>query len=156
MQPGILAKTTGILMLAGLCAACALSAREAFGPRLDQAAARGVPILVYTYGVPGEIAVGKGRTAVPVYIQFVVTGERSLRRVQFLFVGYSRRGHPVRQSNGKIRALSLKSTANFEPDRNYEVNSFHARPAGFPGGNVACIKLVRVKLFYAEATSRDR
>lgn len=106
-------------------------------------------MVIYAYGVPGEIAVGRERTAVPVYVQFVVTSPQALKRVQFLLVGYSQRGHPVRKA-GKIRAIRLKSIASFQPGRSYEVNSFHVRPAGFPGGMVACVQMVRISLSYTD------
>ncbi len=111
-------------------------------------------MIIYAYGVPGEIAVGRGHTAVPVYVQFVVTGGQTLQRVRFLLVGYSKRGHPVRQSNGKIMAIRLNSTASFKAGDNYEVNSFHARPAGFPGGMVACVQLIGVSLLFVDGKSR--
>lgn len=142
-----------VLALALAATACAPTARQAFGPQLDRARADGVPLLVYALGVPGEIAVGNLGTAVPVYVQFVVTGKKPLAKVRFTLTGYTVRGIPVR-ARGLQSAIELTGPGVFNPDGNYEVNSFHARPAGFPGGDVACIELVRLEVFYADGARR--
>ncbi|MDN5864247.1 MAG: hypothetical protein L0I62_03385 [Gammaproteobacteria bacterium] len=136
--------------MTALMAACAPTAREAFGPRLDQARSEGLPMVIYAYGVPGAVAVGATGSAVPVYIQFVVTSSKPLERLQFLFIGNTTRGMPVRAVDGRIQAVLLKGPGPFAPGRNYEVNSFRVRPAGFPGRDVACVELVKVKLLYAD------
>lgn len=149
-----LTKMLAILLFAVGIAACAPTAREMFGPQLDHARSQGSPLVIYAYGVPGPIAVGKRGAAVPVYVQFVVTSPQPLRHVQFLLVGHSTRGIPVRAPNGKIRAVVLNGPGPFSPGGNYEINSFRVRPAGFPGGDVACVELARVKLRYADGQKR--
>lgn len=141
--------TLFITALATFLTACAPTAREAFGPRLDQAHAQGLPMVIYAYGVPGTIAVGVSDRAVPVYIQFVVTSDITLKQVQFLFIGHAARGMPIRASDGRIQAVELYGPGPFRPGKNYEVNTFRVQPAGFPGSKVACVELVQVKLLYA-------
>ncbi|MGH8224711.1 MAG: hypothetical protein ACRER1_00965 [Gammaproteobacteria bacterium] len=143
-----------VLAFAFVATACAPTARQAFGPRLDQARADGIPLLVYALGVPGEIAVGTGHTAVPVYVQFVVTSKRSLANVRFTLTGYTVRGIPVRR-RGLQRAIELLGPGVFNPDGNYEVNTFHTRPAGFPGGDVACVEIVRMEILYADGERKS-
>ncbi len=143
-----------VLALALVATACAPTARQAFGPRLDQARAEGIPLVVYALGVPGEIEVMGAKTAVPVYVQFVVTSERPLANVRFTLTGYTVRGLAVR-SHGLHQAIELIGPGVFNPDGNYEVNSFHARPAGFPGGDVACIEMVRLEILYADGERKS-
>jgi hypothetical protein len=138
-----------LLVLAVALCACAPSARQVFGDHLEKARAAGLPLVIYAFGVPGEIRVGVYKTAVPVYVQFVVTSAVPLQSVRFVFTGYSKRGTAVRANNGKIEAIAMISSGPFRPGGNYEVNSFHARPAGFPGGSVGCIEPVRVTIRYA-------
>lgn len=137
------------LAMLALLAACAPTPREAFGTSLDRAQAQGQPLLIYTYGVPGVVAVGTTGAVVPVYMQFVVTGGRPLKHVQFVLVGHGARGIPIRSRNGQIEAVVLNGPGLFKAGQNYEVNSYSARPVGFPGGAVACVDLVRVKVVYA-------
>jgi hypothetical protein len=148
-----LALAAGILLF-GL-AGCAPSAREAFGDRLDQAQAAGVPLVVYAFGVPGEMAVGSDKTAVPVYVQFVVTSKIPLKSVRFTLVGYTTRGNPVRTNDGKIEAVVMTGPGPFDFGGNYEVNSFDARPAGFPGGEVGCIEPLQVVIRYANGEHKN-
>lgn len=136
-----------ILALALLATACAPTARQAFGPRINRARTEGIPLLVYALGVPGEIQTEGANTAVPVYVQFIVTSEEPLAKVRFTLAGYTVRGLPVR-THGVQRAIELIGPGLFHPEGNYEVNSFHARPAGFPGGDVDCIKMVQMEVFY--------
>ncbi|MGH8274966.1 MAG: hypothetical protein ACRES9_12085 [Gammaproteobacteria bacterium] len=142
------------LLVAVSLAACAPTAREAFGPRLDQARAEGLPLLIYAFGVPGEISLGPAGTAVPVYVQFVVTSDQPLKSVRFTLVGYTKRGLPVRTNDGRIKAVVMTGPGPFRPNGNYEINSFHASPAGFPGGDVGCIEPIRITVRYADGERR--
>ncbi len=112
--------------------ACAPSAHEMFGRQLDQAREQRLPLLIYAFGVPGEIAAGNNKTAVPVYVQFVVTGGRPLSSVRFTLAGYTWRGYPVRSDDGRIKAVVMTGPGPFLPGDNYEVNSFHTTPADSP------------------------
>lgn len=137
----------GTLAVALIVCGCAPSADQALHEDLTSARAKGVPFLIYAFGVPGEIQATDTRTAVPVYVQFVVTSRKPLARVEFLLLGYSQRGIKVRR-HGKPMAVTLIGPGPFRPDGNYEVNSFHAQPAGFPGGDVACVELAGARVTY--------
>lgn len=141
--------------LALLLAACAPTASKSFGLFLSRANAQGVPLLIYAYGVPGEIAVSTGKGAVPVYVQFVVTANMPIRHIRFTLLGFTTRGDAVRNNNGLRWAVVMTGPGPFSPGRNYEVNSFHSTPAGFPGGNVACVKLTAMQIVYANGQSRS-
>ena len=141
--------TASLFALAAL-AGCATTADRALGPQLSRARDLGAPVLIYALGVPGQIDTGANLTAVPVYIQFVVTSGRSIRRIRFVLVGYSPRGIPVRARNGAHMQMQLIGPGPFRPKGNYEVNSFHSRPAGFPGGDVACVELTHMRVTFAD------
>lgn len=141
---------TLVLGLGFVLAACAPTAREALGPQLALARAAGQPVLIYAFGVPGQISVGASKSAVPVYVQFVVTSPQSLKNVRFTLSGYSARGIAVRGHDGGHLKVLLLGPGPFEPENNYEVNSFHSRPAGFPGGDVACVELTAMEVTYAD------
>ena len=143
--------TGAILLFSG----CAIYRPSALDRAVASAKARGSPILIYAVGVPGQIEVPEDRTAVPVYIQFLVTGKQPIRRIRFLFTAYSQRGNPVLTKRGQILALSLTGPGRFNPAGNYEVNSFHSTPAGFPGGSVACVELKGVTLTYTNGEKRE-
>lgn len=140
---------TGILAVALILCGCATSANRALHGELISARDKGAPFLIYAFGVPGEIQSTNTTTAVPVYVQFVVTSAKPLERVEFLLLAYSQRGTKVRR-NGRPMALTLIGPGPFNPDGNYEVNSFHARPAGFPGGDVACVELAGARVTYGD------
>ena len=151
-------KNTVTLLATGailLCSGCAMYRSSALAPAIASAKARGSPILIYAMGVPGQIETRQTRTAVPVYIQFLVTGRRPIQRIRFLFAAYSQRGNPVLTGRGQILEMLLMGPGNFNPAGNYEVNSFHSRPAGFPGGSVACVELKNVTLTYVNGEKRD-
>lgn len=137
----------GLLAAALTISACAPTAQQAFSGQLAHARARGTPFLIYAFGVPGEIQAAGDETAVPVYVQFVVTSPKPLAQVEFTLVGYSQRGKPIRR-HGKPMAVVLIGPGPFDPEGNYEVNSFHAQPAGFPGGDVACVELAGARITY--------
>ncbi|MGH8162183.1 MAG: hypothetical protein ACRESR_08605 [Gammaproteobacteria bacterium] len=143
------------LLSAALClAACAPTARTFFGQRLDLARSQRLPLLIYALGVPGEIDVAGNKTAVPVYVQFIVTSQKPLHSVRFTLVGYTKRGIPVRNDDGEIKAVVMTGPGPFKPGGNYEVNSFHAIPAGFPGGDVGCIEPVQIVILYANGEEK--
>lgn len=146
------------LLAAGLAAlllsACAPTANDALAPELSRARAAGLPMLVYAFGVPGQIQVGV-QTAVPVYVQFVVTAGEPLKNVRFFLAGYSPRGIPVLGHMGTHLEVELLGRGPFSPRINYEVNSFHSRPAGFPGGDVACVELRGIEVTYANGRRRE-
>lgn len=148
-------RTLIIAGLATLAAACAPTARQSFGPLLVQAKDAGVPVLVYAYGVPGRIAVAGNKSAVPVYIQFVVTGERPIQSIRFTLLGYTPRGVAVRSRGGLRTAVILIGPGPFDPEKNYEVNTFHTDPAGFPGDSVACVELASMQIEFADGQTRD-
>lgn len=129
---------------------CTLPVNTAIGSNIAKARAEGVPILVYAMGVPGQIAVGGTHTAVPVFIQFYVTGKRTIRQIRFSFSAFSPRGDPVRNDYGNQLRMTLIGPGDFDPGMLYEVNSFNSQPAGFPGGSVACVQLERMTLTYAD------
>lgn len=135
--------------------ACSIYESSSLGPELARAKAAGAPILIYAIGVPGEIPVGEQRTAVPVYIQFLVTSEQPIKRIRFFFAAYSRRGHPVLNHQGQHLQMILIGPGQFAPGGNYEVNSFHSNPAGFPGGSVACVELRSMVLTYNDGQRQD-
>jgi len=143
-----------ILLVAALAAlaGCATTADKALRTQLDRARDAGAPVLIYALGVPGQIDTWGNVTAVPVYVQFVVTAERPIRRIRFVLAGYSPRGLPVRGRHGTHMRVELVGPGPFRPARNYEVNSFHSRPAGFPGGDVACVELTRMRITFADGT----
>ncbi len=137
-----------LLVAALLLGGCAPTARQAFGPELARARKNNIPVLVYALGVPGQIAVATGKIATPVYVQFVVTASTPIQSVRFILGGYTVRGHPARNRHGWPLVLVLIGHGPFLPDKNYEVNSFHAVPAGFPGAGVVCIRLERLSVIY--------
>lgn len=143
---------TGVILL---CSGCAMYRPSGLGPAVASARARGSPILIYALGVPGQIEVRNNRTAVPVYIQFLVTGRQPIRRIRFLFAAYSQRGNPVLTGQGQRLEMSLTGPGKFNPAGNYEVNSFHSTPAGFPGGSVACVELKDVTLTFDDGRKQD-
>lgn len=136
-----------LTLCTGLLGACTLSAKHALGPNLAHARASGAPLLIYALGVPGEIQTRADRIRVPVYVQFVVTGSEKLSRVEFTLTGYTVRGLPIRK-HGRRVAIQLIGPGPFLPNRIYEVNSFHSRPAGFPGSAVACVALFEAQITY--------
>ncbi|MGH8426602.1 MAG: hypothetical protein ACRES7_01295 [Gammaproteobacteria bacterium] len=144
-----------VIALALATAACAPTAKQAFGPLLVRAQTQGLPVLVYAYGVPGQISVAGSNSAVPVYVQFVVTADKPIQRVQFTLVGYSTRGNLVRGQQGLGIAVVLIGPGPFDPTKNYEVNSFHSSPAGFPGGDVACVVLAKMEILYADGRKQN-
>ncbi len=129
---------------------CTLPVNTAIGTNIARARADGAPILVYAMGVPGQIAVSGTHTAVPVFIQFYVTGDRTIKQIRFSFSAYSPRGDPVRNDYGNQLHMTLIGPGDFDPGQLYEVNTFHSQPAGFPGGSVACVQLVHMTLTYAD------
>lgn len=134
-----------VLVISG----CHLSVNTALGPNVARARARNAPVLIYAIGVPGEISVpGSNRTAVPVYVQFLVTGKRPIKRIRFALRAYSQRGYPVRNRSGSQLQMILIGPGVFDPNKLYEVNSFNSRPAGFPGGSVACVELRQITIIY--------
>lgn len=139
-----------LLALMLLLSGCALTARQAFGPELDRARKNNVPVLIYALGVPGQIVANTGKIATPVYVQFVVTASTPIDGLRFVLAGYTVRGYPARNRQGRPLALVLIGRGPFLPERNYEVNSFHAIPAGFPGAGVACIRLDRLSVMYPD------
>jgi len=142
-----------LIMTLGL-GGCYLSVNAALGPNVARARARHAPILIYALGVPGQIVVpGIIGSAVPVYIQFLVTGTRPIARIRFLLHAYSQRGDAILDHKGNPLQMVLIGPGIFHPNRLYEVNSFHSRPAGFPGGGVACVELSRMTIIYADGDS---
>ncbi len=129
---------------------CSIYKSSSLGPDLAKAKAAGAPILIYAIGVPGQIPVSGNRTAVPVYIQFLVASEQPIERIRFFFTAYSQRGRPVLNQRGQHLEMVLISPGKFSPGGNYEVNSFHSTPAGFPGGSVACVELRSMILTYSD------
>lgn len=138
-----------LAFLAMTLGACTLTAQRAWGPDLARARAKGTPLLIYALGVPGEIETTDYKTAVPVYVQFIVTGNEAFKRVTFMLSAYSQRGIRISQ-NGVPVDLRLIAEGTFDPAGNYEVNSFHSDPAGFPGGDVACIRLAGIQIVYPD------
>ncbi len=142
-----------LIMTLGL-GGCYLSVSAALGPNVAHARARHAPVLIYALGVPGQIAVpGIIGSAVPVYVQFLVTGTRPIARIRFALRAYSQRGYAVRDRQGNQLQMILIGPGIFDPNQLYEVNSFHSRPAGFPGGRVACVELSRITIIYADGDS---
>jgi hypothetical protein len=138
-----------LIMTLGL-GGCYLSVNTALGPSVARARAQHAPVLIYALGVPGQIAVpGVIGSAVPVYVQFLVTGTRPIARIRFVLRAYSQRGDAVHDRQGNQLQMILIGPGIFDPDKLYEVNSFHSRPAGFPGGGVACVELSRMTIIYA-------
>ena len=135
---------------------CALSVNTALGPAVAHARAQHAPILIYAMGVPGQVLVPhSNRTAVPVYVQFLVTSDQPIARIRFMLLAYSQRGHPVRNQFGSRLAMILTGPGVFEPGKLYEVNSFHSQIRGFPGGSVACVELRRMTIIYVNGASRE-
>lgn len=144
-------KTALLLAVTLTLSGCYLSVDTALGPNLQRARAENAPVLIYAIGVPGEISVpGSLRSAVPVYVQFFVTGKRAIQQIRFSLLAYSRRGDPVLDNNGNQMQMILIGPGTFDPDRLYEVNSFESRPAGFPGGAVACVELRHMTVTYSD------
>ena len=133
---------------------CYLSVNTALGPAVARARAQKAPVLIYAIGVPGQISVPRSSyTAVPVFVQFLVTGKRPIKQISFALRAYSQRGFPVRSRNGSQLQMILIGPGVFNPDKLYEVNSFNSQPAGFPGGSVACVELRQMTITY---TGGDR
>lgn len=131
-------------------AGCHLSVNTALGQNVARARAQNAPVLIYAMGVPGQISVPESnRTAVPVYVQFLVTGKRPIKRISFALRAYSQRGNPVRNRSGSQLQMILIGPGVFNPNKLYEVNSFNSSPAGFPGGSVACVELKQMTITYA-------
>ncbi len=150
MRKGVVPALITLTILTG----CASTPEQSFGPALSRAHAAGLPLLVYALGVPGQILTHDSHTAVPVYIQFVVTSHHPLKRVTFTLAGYTARGIAVRARDGKPVRMTLIGPGPFRPSGNYEVNSFHSRPAGFPGGAVACVELLDMAVTYVNGQNR--
>ncbi|MGH8127047.1 MAG: hypothetical protein ACRETC_01590 [Gammaproteobacteria bacterium] len=135
---------------------CHLSVNTALGPNVARARAQNAPVLIYAIGVPGQISVpGSTQTAAPVFVQFLVTGKRPIKQIRFALRAYSQRGQPVRNRNGSQLQMILIGPGVFNPDKLYEVNSFNSRPAGFPGGSVACVELRQMIVTYTAGDSRS-
>jgi len=148
-------KLAPLLAMTLALSGCYLSVDTALGPNLDRARVENAPVLIYAIGVPGEISVpGSTHSAVPVYVQFFVTGKRPIERIRFALLAYSRRGDPVLDHNGYQLQMILIGPGTFDPNRLYEVNSFESRPAGFPGGEVACVELRRMTVIYANGNEK--
>lgn len=141
-------KATVLVAACLVLGGCAPTAHRVLGPELARARADGAPVLIYALGVPGQIVTPKSRVAVPVYIQFVVTSRNPIDEISFRLTGYSPRGMPVLGRDGGHMSILLLGQGPFTPDGNYEVNSFHSSPAGFPGGNVACISLTLMEVTF--------
>jgi len=134
---------------------CSIYKTSALGPDLAKAKAAGAPILIYAIGVPGQIPVRGTQTAVPVYIQFLVAAKQPIQRIRFFFTAYSQRGHPVLNQQGQHLEMVLIGPGKFSPGGNYEVNSLHSTPAGFPGGDVACVELKSMVLTYSNGEKQN-
>ncbi|MGA7966203.1 MAG: hypothetical protein WCB49_09995 [Gammaproteobacteria bacterium] len=133
---------------------CYLSVNTALGPEVARARAQKAPVLIYAIGVPGQISIpGSAYTAVPVYVQFLVTGKRPIKQISFALRAYSQRGLAIRNRSGSQLQMILIGPGVFNPDKLYEVNSFNSRPAGFPDGSVACVELRQMTITY---TAGDR
>ena len=135
-------------------AGCSIYKASSLGTDFANAKAAGAPILIYAIGIPGQIDARKNRTAVPVYIQFLVTADQSIEHIRFFFTAYSQRGDPVLNRQGQHLEMELLGPGQFTPGGNYEVNSFHSSPAGFPGGDVACVELRRMVLTYSDGQEK--
>lgn len=131
-------------------AGCAPTARQALGPELARARAAGAPVLIYALGVPGQVETSSSQLAVPVYIQFVVTSRDPIGNIRFTFAAYSQRGNAVIAHDGNRMGLLLVGPGPFDPNHNYEVNTFHSTPAGFPGGSVACVSLQKMEITFVD------
>lgn len=141
-----------LLPLAALLAAvsgCHLSVPAALGDNVAKAQAKGAPILVFAMGTPGQVSAGT-KTATPVFVQFLVTDDRTIRRIRFQLAAYSQRGYPVMTPGGKHLGMTLIGPGDFDPGKLYEVNTFNARPLGFPGGRVACVQIQEMTVTYAD------
>ncbi len=136
-------------------AGCSIYRTSSLDPDLAKAKAAGAPILIYAIGVPGQIPVSGNHTAVPVYIQFLVAAKQPIQRIRFFFTAYSQRGRPVLNQQGQHLEMVLIGPGKFSPGGNYEVNSFHSTPAGFPGGDVACVELKRIVLTYSNGEKQN-
>jgi len=134
---------------------CSIYKASSLGADFANAKAAGAPILIYAIGVPGQIPVSWNQTAVPVYIQFLVTANQPIKRIRFFFTAYSQRGRPVLNGRGEHLEMVLTGPGQFTPGGNYEVNSFHSTPAGFPGGEVACVELRRMTLTYNDGRRKS-
>lgn len=149
-------KVCGILLVSLALGGCYLSVDTALGPNVARARAEKAPVLIYAMGVPGEISVpGSSRSAVPVYVQFLVTDNRPIERIRFSLLAYSQRGDPVLDHQGNQMQMILIGPGTFDPDRLYEVNSFNSRPVGFPGGTVACVELHHMTVTYADGDKQS-
>ncbi len=148
-------KLFGLILLSLGLGGCYLSVGDALGPHVGRARAEKAPILIYAMGVPGEISVpGSVDTAVPVYVQFLVTDKRPIQQLRFSLLAYSRRGDPVRDHRGDQLQMILIGPGTFDPNKLYEVNSFNSRPAGFPGGIVDCVELRNLTVTYANGEKK--
>lgn len=123
-------------------------------PQIAHAKSTGDPILVYAVGVPGTVLNGVNKLAVPVYIQFIVTAPKPLKHLQFTLTGFNVRGLPVRVNDGQQQTLVLGVSGPFDPGKNYEVNTFHVEPRGFPGTDVTCVEIQRIKIRYWNGQTR--
>lgn len=146
----------GIVLASLALGGCYLSVNTALGPNVARARAKNAPVLIYAMGVPGEISVpGKARGAVPVFVQFLVTDKQPIEQISFALLAYSQRGNPVRDRKGKQLQMILTGPGTFDPDKLYEVNSFHSSPAGFPGSDVACVELRQMTVTYADGIQKN-
>lgn len=137
-------------MLLAMVAGCAPAARTAFRSEILASHAKNLPLLIYAIGTPGQIALRSDHIASAVYIQFVVTTAKPIDRVVFTFMGFGARGNPVLSVHGQKEALVLIGTGPFQPEHNYEINTFHSKLGGFPGSQVSCVHLEKVDVDFSD------
>lgn len=141
-------------LLLTVVAGCAPTAQTAFKSEILASHSNNLPLLIYAIGTPGQIALQSNRVASAVYVQFFVTTASPIHQLVFTFTGFGARGNPVLSVSGREEALVLIGSGPFQPQHNYEINTFHSKLGGFPGSQVSCIHLEKLNVDFSNGRAK--